>query len=299
MLKIHTPIQTEYAQDARAILKTFDYERAAFSKLEFLVREATQNALDASRNYDVKVKYNLNTFEGEELMGYLESLDVASLKSTGLCLEIRDHGKGLNGPIDNRDRSLNGGYLALVARIGENLAGQEAAQEDIGSGGSFGHGKTLLYHFGIGVVLFYSRLPSNDPDHPGQERLGVCFVKNKTAEQHLHDTAPENLKLWGNIVMKPHGEGNIPYHQAVTDSDQIRLVLQALGVTHFGESEHGTSVVIPWVNLDQEIIPTRLKGRDLTLDKLQNALNVDLCRALYRFYPARLVKDHELFFISG
>jgi hypothetical protein len=272
MFKFYVPDIAEFSNTNESILKTFDYSRAPFEKLDFLVRESVQNSLDASRNKKVIINFDHRDFDPTVFQKYLEKFPTLSDLSQGKLLEIRDHGRGLDGPIsqassteDYQDHER--GYLSLVTKIGHNHAGYINSD----AGGSFGHGKTILYHFGIGLIIFYSRIS------PTEERLGICLIPNEITNQLVNTDS--DICFWGEIKLNIDQNKR---HAAITDGQVISQFLNELNIKPFDKDQTGTSISVPWfdVNVDS--------------DHIEAELYLSLCR----FYTNRIYLRDSIYTIN-
>lgn len=212
--------------------------------LDLLVREAVQNSLDAAlkpAGSEVSVDVTIRPHETEVVAGLFESgIDKEVLHRLfpegGRMLEIRDKGtEGLTGPLRLEDvgpGQARGNLLKLVYEVGRT-------RSDETSGGSWGLGKTCYYRVGVGLVLYYSRILSNERF---EERLVACLVESEADENRLQRNSATGIAWWG-------GEKGMP----LTDSARIAALLRSIGVQPYAGKDTGTAIIIPF--LRSNLIP--------------------------------------------
>jgi hypothetical protein len=209
--------------------------------LDLLVREAVQNSLDAAltpADSEVSVEIKIRSHETEVVAGLFESgIDKEALfrlfPEGGRMLEIRDKGtEGLTGPIRLEDvgpGQVRGNLLKLVYEVGRT-------RSDGTSGGSWGLGKTCYFRVGVGLVIYYSRIRSNDYF---EERLVACLVENEADENRLQRQSATGIAWWGE-------EKGVP----LTDSARIATLLHSIGVQPYAGEDTGTAIIIPFLRSD-------------------------------------------------
>jgi len=212
-------------------------------RLDLLVRESVQNALDAghsrSQSTPVKVDFNIlkqATHEIAEI--FTDGIDLDTLNNRypdqTMLLEVRDSlTEGLTGPLtfgSVEDDASHGNLLKLVFEIGRT-------RNDDGAGGSWGLGKTCYFRMGAGLVIYYSRIKFRDRF---EERLVASLVEDETRSDCLQISSRTGIAWWGAAEeLRP-----------VTCQDQIHKTLKKLGISPFLEEETGTSVIIPFLRED-------------------------------------------------
>lgn len=206
--------------------------------LDLLVREAVQNSLDAALkpagsevSVDVTIRPHGTKAVGELFESGIDKEVLFRLfPEGGRMLEIRDKGtEGLTGPMRLEDvcpGQSRGNLLKLVYEVGRT-------RSDETSGGSWGLGKTCYYRVGVGLVLYYSRILSNDRF---EERLVACLVENESDENRLQRHSATGIAWWG-------GEKGAP----LTDSARIATLLRSIGVQPYAGEDTGTAIIIPFL----------------------------------------------------
>lgn len=212
-------------------------------RLDLLVRESVQNALDAALDRqpggEVRVGFHVRAHTAETIASLLdEGIDRKMLlkryPTGGQMLEIRDSKtEGLTGPLgfaEIGDDGVHGNLLKLVYEIGRT-------RSDAGAGGSWGLGKTCYFRMGAGLVFYYSRIRLGDGF---QERMVASLVEDETSSDRLQRDTRTGIGWWGT------GDGLTP----ITRTSQIHHVLDRLRVQPFTGDETGTSVIIPFLRDD-------------------------------------------------
>ncbi|MDY7581295.1 hypothetical protein [Pseudomonas sp. CCI3.1] len=214
-------------------------------RLDLLVRESVQNSLDAAIDKlsggHVRVDFSFREHSTAAVTNWFhDGIDVPMLNERypvgGRLLEIRDtYTEGLGGPLTFshvNGASPHGNLLKLVFEIGRT-------RDDEGAGGSWGLGKTCYFRMGLGFVLYYSRIHT---ENGYQERLVASIVENEASQSKVQCRTQTGIAWWGD----DNSQESIP----VTDSSKIAPVLAALGVSHFHGDETGTVIVIPFLRDD-------------------------------------------------
>jgi len=199
-------------------------------------------------------------------------------------LEIRDTDTtGLTGKIGGLAEGQNQNLVKLVFEILRTHDQHEHAE----TGGSWGLGKTVYYQMGVGLVIYYSRIRTNDGNH--EERIVCCMVENETLppEDRIIHEVDTGIAWWGGTVKI---DDRI-WPSAVTDPKLIGTVLHDLGANRFAENETGTAVLIPFLRNDL------LPGASLVDEEGNNVPLPDrwygndegyVQNALYKWYAARI-----------
>jgi hypothetical protein len=212
-------------------------------RLDLLVRESVQNALDAALDRrpggEVRVGFHVRDHTAETIASLLdEGIDrkvlLARYPAGGQMLEIRDSmTEGLTGPLGFEEIGPDGAHgnlLKLVYEIGRT-------RSDAGAGGSWGLGKTCYFRMGAGLVFYYSRISLGDGY---QERLVASLVEDETSPDRLQRGTRTGIGWWG-------AEGGL---KPITRTSQIHRALDRLRVQPFTGTETGTSVIIPFLRDD-------------------------------------------------
>lgn len=212
-------------------------------RLDLLVRESVQNALDAALDRqpggEVRVGFHVRAHTAETIASLLdEGIDRKMLlkryPTGGQMLEIRDSmTEGLTGPLGFDEigtDGVHGNLLKLVYEIGRT-------RSDAGAGGSWGLGKTCYFRMGAGLVFYYSRIRLGDGY---QERMVASLVEDETSPDRLQRDTRTGIGWWG------ARDGLTP----ITRTSQIHHALDRLRIQPFMGDETGTSVIIPFLRDD-------------------------------------------------
>ena len=212
--------------------------------LDLLVRESIQNSLDAKKvsSKYVEVEYLTGTFKGAELNQELEGVTEALNKKyadTGEFIAVKDSNTvGLTGEM-NYKKVVNNDYGNLLKLVYEICKPQDAE----GAGGSWGLGKTVYFRIGIGIVIYYSRIQTEDGVY--QSRLVASFVEDETKADSMipvyKGQSKRGICWWGEAV----GE-NIT--QPVTDEAYIERFLKIFNIETYKDKSTGTMIIIPYVD---------------------------------------------------
>lgn len=255
-------------------------------RLDLLVRESVQNALDAALDRqpggEVRVAFHVREHATETVASLLsEGIDRKTLlerfPAGGQLMEIRDSlTEGLTGPLIFEEigpDGLHGNLLKLVYEIGRT-------RSDIDAGGSWGLGKTCYFQMGIGLVFYYSRIRV---EGGYQERLVASLVEDETRSDRLQRDTRTGIGWWGaEEALRP-----------ITRSAQIERTLDMLRVRRFAGDETGTSIIIPF--LRDDLVPPASSDDDGDVvrrpwwyDSYGDYIGI----ALERWFCARLDNPH-------
>ena len=215
--------------------------------LDLLVRESTQNSLDAAKEGEekVSVEYTVGKFQSSTLNQYFDvinkRLDEKFPDSNGpySFISVRDKNTyGLTGPVKYEDIKNNqfGNLLKLVYEICK-------PQQNEGAGGSWGLGKTIYFRLGIGLVIYYSRIFQ---DGKYSSRLAACLVENELKDDSLipDDGGLRRGIAWWGKKTGFTGNKTIP----VTDEKEIDSIISVFGIKPYKNDETGTTIIIPYIN---------------------------------------------------
>lgn len=220
--------------------------------LDLLVRESIQNSLDAAAQKDnkafpVSVHFTVGTFDSGRLNNSLEGVteklnqrfpnDGTEYK----FLSITDKGtQGLTGKMNIEDviDDNAGNLINLVYDICK-------PQDNEGSGGSWGIGKTVYFRIGIGLVIYYTRV-FNPQTNKCESRLVASLVEDEKLDDAVipqYKTFPKyGIAWWGDELRE---NKTLP----ITDEDYIREFLSIFGIPEFhGTNGIGTTIIIPYIN---------------------------------------------------
>lgn len=237
------------------------------NKVNVLVREVLQNSLDARKDDAefVKVEIFENKFNNEKFANLFEEIGDVLLKRYGNknieFIAFKDSNtKGLTGPIHKNEKrvaQVEERLINLVYSLGE-------AQSQSGAGGSWGYGKTTLYNFGNGLVLFYTRIKE---DGEYKSRLIGVVIENPDISDEkklLIDKEGEvnkGIAWFGNTnvyeTKRYREERVIP----ICDEEIIENVLNIFGIEPYRGAETGTTTIIPYIN-GKEILENCMPNQD-------------------------------------
>ena len=206
--------------------------------LDLLVRESIQNSLDAkdgsSRSRYVEVGYNVGVFDVKKLDRELEDVSLLNNPHWGnRYLSISDkHTVGLTGKYDDKKSNL----YKLVFGIMD-------AQQAAGAGGAWGIGKTVYFRIGVGMVIYYSRIKS---ENGFKSLLTAAFVEDETADSAILPAVKGHkygIAWWGEKVS--------PRSSSIRETCRLSTicrVLDAFGITPYQGNETGTVIIIPFID---------------------------------------------------
>ncbi len=217
-------------------------------EIDLLVREAIQNSSDASlreTGESFGVNFNYSTFspcEFNSMLGEVGSiLDKRFPEEQADYLEIRDfYTSGLTGETRTKDVAKtpedHGNYFKLVFDTGK----EQTNSDDGMAGGSWGYGKSVYFRFGIGLVVFYSRI-KNDAGY--ESRLILSLIENENSKEAILRQVKSDAvgRAWWGIVS---ANDVLP----LTDESEIKEVLDIFGVKEYTGSDTGTSIIIPYID---------------------------------------------------
>ena len=282
-------LKTEYAVSYGSVtLKSLQNENVP--ELDLLVREAIQNSSDASLSEYGKffvVRFFTGGFEPKRLNAYMTKLETKlNKKFSGnkeSFLEIRDtNTSGLTGCIKKEEikRDDHGNFFKLIYDTGKKQTNENA-------GGNWGFGKSVYYRVGIGIVIFYSRIKT---ENGFESRLIITLIEDENKKDEYGNditllNSVEELsagKAWWGIR---DNDDLLP----LTDEKIIKTILEVFGLNPFEDNETGTSVIIPYINpqmlLDGIISPeadirhdVKENLEDTWLSSIENYLKLSIQR---------------------
>ena len=251
-------LKTDYAVSYGSVtLKSLQNDNVP--ELDLLVREAVQNSSDASlceEGDSYSVGFFNGVFNPSRFNSYLSGLenDLNDMfpDESAPFLEIRDTKTcGLTGKIRKKDikKEDHGNFFKLIYDTGKR-------QNITGAGGNWGFGKSVYYRVGIGIVVFYSRIKT---ENGFEDRMIITLVEDETKT----DSAGNDITVLNRL--EPLSAGKAWWGKRdeddllpITESELIQNVLDVFGLDPFRDGETGTSVIIPYINtkeLLEGIIP--------------------------------------------
>lgn len=259
--------------------------------LDLFVRESVQNSLDAYRKDSevVFVDFGVREFNNEDLACELEGIrnNLLEQYSNKECkyLFVRDRGtEGLTGPLHftEHEAGEKRNLLKLVYEIAK-------PQESKDSGGSWGYGKTIYFRMGIGLVIYYSRVKTDNGRY--QSRLAACLVEDENKRDALLKNPELNsrrgLAWWGKEYHFKSGSieetGTIPE----TSEEKISNILSIFGFEEFSEDETGTAIIIPYINEDS-LLRNNISTDSRMIVPWSKSISEYIKIAVQRWYIGRL-----------
>ncbi|MCM3609956.1 hypothetical protein M4S82_01750 [Planococcus sp. MERTA32b] len=274
-MKIEVAKYERMAETGSSLLKLLQNNDTPL--LDLLVRESVQNSLDAalSNKKSVIVDIGMKEFSSDILVNHLEGIQnelklrFGNTKSKAIYISDTNT-VGLTGPVYAEDVEGHdyGNLQKLIYNIG-------TPQEKEGAGGSWGLGKTVYFRFGIGLVIYYTRIKNDYEEF--EERLAVTMVENEKSDKAIlpaKDNKPKRgLAWWGQLA---DDGSTIP----ITDSNEIEEILDIFSIPKFKDDETGTKIIIPFIN-EEKLLP---KERLWWNSSVENYLKV----SFQRWYGVRI-----------
>ena len=223
-------------------------------EIDLLVRESIQNSSDASLKEDgnsFDVDFNYNTFSPAKFNDLLSDIkDILNKRypqNEADYLEIRDRKtSGLTGSIRLAEVAEHpddhGNYFKLVFDTGK----EQTNSADGLAGGSWGYGKSVYFRLGIGLVVFYSRIKRGKSY---ESRLIIALVEHEDSKDAILSKVYRDAigrAWWGR--REENGETEI---LPITDCQEIEKILNIFRIKPFGESDTGTSIIIPYIDKEK------------------------------------------------
>lgn len=220
--------------------------------LDLLVRESIQNSLDAAAEKNnlelpVAVHFQVGSFNSSALNECLEGVSDRLNKkfpndddSKYKFLSISDKGtQGLTGPLNIED--VTGDKLGNLIKLVYDIC---KPQDESGSGGSWGIGKTIYFRIGIGLVIYYSRI-YDERTCKYKSRLVASLVEDESSPNAVIPQYQEfpkyGIAWWGDEI---RDNKTVP----ITDENYIRDFLSIFNIKEYQGSATGTTIIIPYIN---------------------------------------------------
>ena len=271
-LKIAPNDAQSMSQDGDAILRSL--QNKSLPMIDLMVRESLQNSLDATlpKAKITKVNFKINTFQSEELAFHLESLEDSLLEKypgEQTMIAICDKNTwGLTGDYKANDAKTleDSNFQKLVFGIGKN-------QDQEGSGGSWGLGKTSYFRIGAGIVIYYTRVAIGDVF---EERLIASLIESPKQSERLLKESERGIAWWGEF------DSTKTKIYPIINKHKIKEILQIFGLKNYEGNETGTTILIPYV---KPIVETE----DLYPWELD--IKESIIMAVQRWYSPRILND--------
>ena len=283
-------LKNEYMSiSASALLRVIQNDNMPI--LDLLVREVTQNSLDASLENSECVDMEINTGKFDTYLlnskfgdvgtkiyeKYKDEIDSSKINN---FISFSDKNTtGLTGPINKNEVENNkyGKFMNLVFNIGK-------AQDIEGAGGSWGYGKSVYYRAGIGLVGFYTRINENNTY---KSRLILALVENEKDSQIVN--ALDNNKVKTGIMWLGIKDKDVL--NPIVNENEIEEFLSVFGLKPYEGNETGTTIIIPYI--DEEVLLSKTyysnKKDDYKKAVWCSNLNSYIEVALQRWYAPRLM----------
>lgn len=239
-LKIAPNDVQSMSQDGDSILRSL--QNKSIPMIDLLVRESLQNSLDATNSGEENtiVKFSTGEFNTNRLSSHFEGikdkLDNKYSKYNTFMAVKDSNTTGLTGDYQTESQKIldKSNFHKLVFGIGKN-------QDKAGSGGSWGLGKTSFFRVGIGIVIYYTRILT---DEGYEQRLIASLIESPKSKERILPESERGIAWWGEYDNA--GEKIYP----ITDENAIENVLSIFGIDQYSENETGTTIIIPYLNLE-------------------------------------------------
>lgn len=249
-MKIEIAKMERMSQTGSSLLRLIQNDHTPI--LDLLIRESVQNSIDASKEGNYWVGYDISTkqFHKSDVVSHFEGitdkLNARFKDEYQKSIVIRDYNTtGLTGPIhqDYVENNNFGNLLKLIYEI-------SMPQEKLGAGGSWGLGKTVYFRVGIGLVIYYSRIKTENNTYAS--RLAACLVEDETKESRLlsdYGNVKRGIAWWG----QKHNDNST---KPITNEIEINKILKDFNIEEYKGDETGTTVIIPFID-EELLIPKR------------------------------------------
>jgi hypothetical protein len=258
--------------------------------IDLFVREVIQNSVDAAlpKQHPV-IHFRNGRFDVQDLARMIPDLDWSGFESEEnekSFMVVKDTNCiGLVGDYDDSYDKSKGTRPRNLYNLVYDVMNP---RENLGSGGSWGIGKTVYFRFGSGMVFYYSRIRTDDG---GYESRLVGTLANK-------DDGTEKAR-W----LKRHGihtgiaffgrrdpgreEKTIP----VTDENQISDFLDIFDIEPYEDGQTGTTVIIPFID-EITLLDSRHYGKEETKPYWFSDLGSYIKESVTRWYFPRIRNKH-------
>lgn len=267
------------SQDGDAILRSL--QNKSLPVIDLMVREALQNSLDATLDgaYETNIEFSINNFNSNILASHFEGIEEMlkeRFEEKEEFIAISDKNTyGLTGDYKSNDPSVlnKSNFHKLVFGIGKN-------QEADGAGGSWGLGKTSFFRLGVGIVIYYTRVKS---DENYEERLIASLIESPKQESRILPNNGRGIAWWGEFPNDSSNSKDAIY--PITDGQQIQEILDIFSLTRYQNDETGTTIIVPYVGCNELF---NSKSNEEELFPWETTYESNIRTAVERWYNPRL-----------
>lgn len=276
-LKIAPNDVQSMSQDGDSILRSL--QNKSIPMIDLLVRESLQNSLDATKEgqENTIVEFSTGEFSTPDLSSHFEGISQTlekKYRKYNTFMAIKDSNtSGLTGDYKSESQKQldQSNFHKLVFGIGKN-------QDKAGAGGSWGLGKTSYFRVGIGIVIYYTRILTKSGY---EERLIASLIESPKNKERILPESERGIAWWGEYDHL--GEKIYP----ITDEAKINDVLEIFGIDQYTEDETGTTIIIPYLNLEHindsnNLLPWELDYEDTIKIAVKRWYSPRLANNIYR-----------------
>lgn len=259
--------------------------------LDLFVRESIQNSLDAGLdNVDqINVDFKVGEFDSAELGKFYEKIgDSISKFGTTKFIAVSDSNTcGLLGNLYGND------YPAQPKQnLGNLVFNIMHAQQNAGSGGCWGIGKTVFYRMNdVGLIIYYSRILLDDGSY--EERIISSLVEDENKRclyPDQNDLSYVGISFYGEEPRSINGANKTC---AITNTDFITKILNVFGLERYYGNKTGTIVITPFID-ENYLIPSSDSGDESHKYPWMNELENYLKFITLRWYTPRMSEAYGL-----
>lgn len=251
-MKVQLTKQERMGEFGHSLLRLLQNE--SLPLIDLFIREAIQNSLDATLPdaQETLIDVGVKNFNNRELATQLEGIsDVLNKRyadSSSKAIYISDKNTtGLTGAIrDDDNQNIH------ESKIYKLIYGISMNQTQSGAGGSWGLGKTSFFRLGNGIVIYYTRVKTSDGNY--EERMAASLIEDSNKKDALLKENSRGIAWWGT---KEGDSDNYADTYPITDSDQIKEMLEIFNINPYIQNETGTTVIIPYID------ENRIESHDL------------------------------------
>lgn len=236
-LKIAPNDLQSMSQDGDAILRSL--QNKSLPMIDLMVRESLQNSLDATleKAETTKVDFTINKFHSESLAPHFEKISdrlIEKFPGEQGFISVGDKNtSGLTGDFASNNQAVleDSNFQKLVFGIGKN-------QDKEGAGGSWGLGKTSYFRMGIGIVIYYTRVHT---ENGYEERLIASLIESPKQENRVLEESARGIAWWGEF------DASREKIYPITNHKSIENVLKIFGLKNYINDETGTIIIVPYL----------------------------------------------------